>query len=278
VAEQVGDGLINECATFDGFLRMLRAGDLYVNVHTPVVPSGEIRGQIPRPPHVQHFPQFGNGEGLQSDIEITAAFMQLPTTEPVTGVLRFYDAFGEPLTVGLLAGGMGGFMADEVPFMLDPLGKFKVSTDGLGDLAQGSAVAVVNAPAGGVVKFAIEGVGIAGVSGSPSMKAAILPVKRTDETNTGVAARNTASQPTTLVLTLRDTQGVAVADGLNVVTLPAGARISQFISELFPAADTDDFEGTLLIEADQGSFAAVGLELGFTGPGLFTTLPVTPVR
>jgi hypothetical protein len=31
---------------FGGFLDALRSGDLYVNLHTSAVPSGEIRGQI----------------------------------------------------------------------------------------------------------------------------------------------------------------------------------------------------------------------------------------
>ena len=41
--------------------------------------------------------------------------------------------------------------------------------------------------------------------------------------------------------------------------------------------DTNDFEGTLVVEVTGGEVAATALELG-NQPGQFTTLPVTPLQ
>ena len=61
----------------------------------------------------------------------------------------------------------------------------------------------------------------------------------------------------------------------------AGGHLAQFIGGggeiLFPDADTNDFEGTLVVEVTGGEVAATALELG-NQPGQFTTLPVTPLQ
>ena len=86
----------------------------------------------------------------------------------------------------------------------------------------------------------------------------------------------------TLNLTLRDIQGQLVNNGTETITnFPGRGHLAQFIGgageTLFPDANTDDFEGTLVVEVTGGSVAATALELG-TEPGQFTTLPVTPLN
>ena len=63
----------------------------------------------------------------------------------------------------------------------------------------------------------------------------------------------------------------------TVPDFPASGHLARFIGELFPFADTDDFEGTLVVEVTGGAVAATALELG-PGPGQFTTLPVAPLE
>jgi hypothetical protein len=57
--------------------------------------------------------------------------------------------------------------------------------------------------------------------------------------------------------------------------------LSKFIGGLgevlFPDADTDDFQGTLVVQVTDGNVATAALELG-TVVGEFTTLPVTPLE
>ena len=55
-------------------------------------------------------------------------------------------------------------------------------------------------------------------------------------------------------------------------------RVGLFIDELFPSADTDDFNGTLVVEVDDAKKAvATVLELG-SEPGDFASLPVQPLE
>ncbi|HUV12484.1 MAG TPA: hypothetical protein VMY18_02510, partial [Acidobacteriota bacterium] len=105
----------------------------------------------------------------------------------------------------------------------------------------------------------------------------ITPVRRT-AINTGVAMFNPEDKATGISMRLRDEAGVQIQGGLHTLALQPGEHLAQFINQLFPNADLTNFEGTLTV--DVGSLnqliTATALELG-TGPGQFTTLPVTPI-
>lgn len=58
--------------------------------------------------------------------------------------------------------------------------------------------------------------------------------------------------------------------------IAAGARIAEFVDEIFVPLAGGDFSGTAAITVDApGAFAAIALE---QGPGVFTTLPVNPLQ
>ena len=62
-----------------------------------------------------------------------------------------------------------------------------VSTDGQGDVVVGSAVVTPDSTLGGVVRFELPGIGIAGVGASPSLSRFIVPVRReSGGINTGI--------------------------------------------------------------------------------------------
>ncbi len=269
------------CPDFDSFLADLNAGLLYVNVHNPAEPGGLIRGQIPPPPAALYFPQFGNGGGFNSAITLT----NTSTTTEVAGVLYFQDVNGGPLSVGLVGGGLvgtqrGGSRAQvanvsEVQFEIPPLGSFSVTTDGQGDLALGSAKAVANGPIGGIIRFGIPTIGIAGFGSAPPLNRALVPVRAQGSLRSAIAVRNNESHPITVSFAL---QGVAGDPEDTVVeqTIPANGRIAQFMDELFEDLVLGDFQGTLYLSTGDGSFSAIALELG-PNPGEFTSLPVSPV-
>ena len=75
-------------------------------------------------------------------------------------------------------------------------------------------------------------------------------------------------------MTLLDESGQPVSSSSEV--LAPEARSSLFFTEAFFGAITSDFRGSVLVEAVNGRFAMIGLELG-SAPGEFTTLPVSVV-
>ncbi len=73
---------------------------------------------------------------------------------------------------------------------------------------------------------------------------------------------------------LLDEAGQALATVSS--TLEPEGRTSMFVTEHFPGLIASGFKGTVLVEAVNGRFAMIALELG-AQPGEFTTLPVTTV-
>ena len=71
--------------------------------------------------------------------------------------------------------------------------------------------------------------------------------------------------------------------GGNVMDTAAGelvgnGHVALFINEMFQRANTNDFVGSVhCTAADGGMFVGVALELDGAN-GIFTTLPVVPVR
>jgi len=273
-----GDTRFTETYRFSDFMDDLRAGGLYVNVHSPAFPGGELRGQIPKPQVVQYFPQFGNGGaaagqgGVTSSIVLTNA----STTAKAEGTLYFFDGNGQPLTVGLTGTGAGA-PAPEVDFSIEPLGSATFTTNGQGDLINGSTEAVSNEPIGGIIRFQLP-VGIAGFGSGAPLQRAIVPARRSSEINTAIAIRNLESFPITVRLQMRGENGGSLGNDAQVDRqIPANGRIAQFINELFENLNTTDRVGTVEISTQEGSFSAISLELG-SNAGQFTSLPVTPVQ
>ncbi|MDA2931185.1 hypothetical protein MYX84_14785, partial [Acidobacteria bacterium AH-259-O06] len=217
-----------------------------------------------------YFAQFGDGQGLTSELLLTNP----SATLTASGRADFLDDNGLSLAVSF-----AGQVASSVDFSIAPLGVVTISTDGQGDLVVGSAVVTSDNNVGGVMRFSIANTGIAGVGKSQPLSGFIIPVRRKlGGINTGIAIHNTESQAVTLNLTLRDPQGQEVANGAKTIeNLPAGGHLAQFIDELFLTAETDDFEGTLVVQVTGGKVAATALELG-TEAGQFTTLPVTALQ
>ena len=239
---------------------------------------------------------LGNGQGSISDIVLTNP----SAINTASGIVNFSDDNGLPLPVGIAAAGGDGARLDavalasqvtsSVDFSIPPLGALTISTDGQGPVISGAAVVTSDNPLGGVIRFSIPNIGIAGVRASQPLSAFIIPVRRkAGGINTGVAMYNTESTPVQITLHLHQTPGQITPAGFetlqdgepvattNIDDFPAGGHVAKFINELFPDTDTDNFEGTLVVQVTDGKVAATALELG-TQPGEFTTLPVTPLR
>jgi len=176
-------------------------------------------------------------------------------------------------------------MASSVEFEVDPQGVFTISSSGVGEAAvDGAAVVSADYTLGGVVRFKIPGIGIAGVGESEPLSAFIIPLRVTSGgIDTGIALHHTKSgemtpaQTITLNLSLRNEQGDEEATN-TIVDFPDRGHLADFVTELFSDffAQRESFSGTLVVTVEGGKVAATALELG-RNPGEFTTLPVTPI-
>ncbi len=245
--------------SFEDFLSLLNSGNLYVNVHSPANPGGELRGQIPPPPSL-FFAQIGNGGGLTSDIVLLNS---ASTGDPILASVNLLDPNGNPLNVGFEGGGSEATLA--------PRESATLRTDGQGDLVVGSASVTANGPVAGVVRFTIPNIGVAGVQSSSPLPAFLVPVRNEGVVRTALAIRNTSMNEITVTCSFW-------AGDLHLetmITIPVGGRIAEFVDEIFPELEGTEFSGTVVCEASGGFMAATALE---QGPGVFTTLPVTPLQ
>ncbi len=226
-----------------------------------------------------YFAQFGNGSGVVSDILLTNS----SEASPSNATLTFRADDGSPLDVNLTVTGNQGSAAvqhdevSELQVTVEPFGVVRIRTDGVGDVVTGSVTVNHDGPLGGVIRFTLSPFGTAGVGSSELVRGFITPVRRT-AINTGVAMFNPEDKATGITMRLRDLAGVQIQGGLHTRALQPGEHLALFITELFKNADLTDFEGTLTVEVSSLNqlITATALELG-TGPGQFTTLPVTPI-
>ena len=221
------------------------------------------------------FTHFANGGFITSTLALVNA-----GAYPVRPAIYFYDQDGDPiaarrvveLTPDLEVGGDGALRPRAV---MHPLEELTIATHGRGGLRAGSVTVRAASSIGGVLRFDIPGHGVAGVGDSPTLRDALLPVRRQEMgINTGVAVRNRGTA--TLTLQCRLMRDGAVLEE-TIIPLPANGQDSRFIDQVFPAADTSDFAGSVRCTAPEpGLFSAVAFELDAVHR-IFTTLPVVPV-
>ena len=244
----------------------------------PVVPldSGADSGES-----MLNFAHFANGDFGGTATSSDLVFVNVATSA-VAPAIYFYDQMGNMIDASMVVDAMmdgvdvdsdGALMVmDEIP----PMGEMTISTSGIGDGVVGSVRVVSDGPIGGVLRFDIPNIGVAGVGASEAVNAAIFPARRMmDGINTGAAIRNLESEAATVTCRL-------MADGQTmgeaVISLAGNGQSSKFINEIFSSANTDDFEGSVHCTAPAGMmFTGVALEMDFNNR-IFTTLPVVPVQ
>ena len=245
--------------------------------HTP--PIAVCNGDTPDGPTPEvftlDFAHFANGDGITSDL----VFVNVGT-HPIRPALYFYDKEGHLIAAESVVDIMGdlevaGDGSLTVQTEIEPLGELTISTHGGGEVVTGSVTVDANGPIGGVLRFDLPDIGVAGVGASSPLSDAIFPVRRQEAgINTGVAIHNLESSPEIVRCELM--QGGTVLDDVSI-PLAANGQSSWFIDAAFTAADTSGFVGSVRCDAvGTGMFTAVALELDAVNR-IFTTLPVVPV-
>ena len=220
-----------------------------------------------------YFAQFGDGQGFSSEVVL----FNPSSVTGIKGSVVFRDGPGNTVDpTSFLVPGAGPLGAEAATdFDLPPLGSVTFTTTGTStSLIAGSAEVVSDGQIAGVIRFLSPGVGIAGVGSSQVASSLIAPVRRKGALSTGVAIRNTLQSEQLVDLSLKQQDGVEIANGNAQLTIPGQGHKALFLEELFPEAATQDFQGTICVRASNGRLAVVAIELG-DEPGEFTTLPVT---
>ena len=222
------------------------------------------------------FAHFANGDGITSDL----VFVNVGT-HPIRPALYFYDKEGHLIAAESVVDLTDDLEIQEdgslsIQTEMEPLGELTISTHGQGELVSGSARVVAFGAIGGVLRFDLPGIGVAGVGTSPPVRDAVFSVRRQEAgINTGVAIHNLESSPEIVWCELMSGGTVLEAES---IPLEANGQSSWFIDAAFPDTDTSGFVGSVRCDAvGTGMFTAVALELD-AASRIFTTLPVSPVR
>ena len=199
---------------------------------------------------------------------------------PIHPVLYFYDKEGHLIAPGSVVDITGGLEITEdgalsIQTEMEPLGELTISTHGRGDLVTGSVKVAADGPIGGVLRFDLPNIGVAGVGVSSPVQDALFPARRqAGGISTAAAVHNLEEEA--VAVTCRLMQGGAVLEE-EEIPLEAGGQEAQFIEEMFTTADTSDFVGSVRCTAPgEGMFTGVAVELD-AGNRIFTTLPVVPI-
>ena len=239
-------------------------------------PSSDPAAATPRAAAVLDFAHFANGSGITSEIVLVSV-----APYPIQPALYFYDPGGDPIDPASLVDVTVDMEVTEdgsliVVTAMEPLGELTVATHGRGEPVSGSVRVVADGTIGGVLRFDIPGLGVAGVGTSVPVNDALFPVRRlAGGINTGVALHNLGEEA--MGVSCRLLSGGIALEAVEIA-LEANGQASWFIEDTFTATDTSDFAGSVRCTAPgRGRFTAIAMEIDAAG-GIFTTLPVVEVN
>ena len=219
---------------------------------------------------------FANGAGIISEVVLVNV-----APHPIRPALYFYDQEGEPLAAESMVDVLGDLGIQEdggltIRTEMEPLRELTISTHGRGDLVSGSVKVAAYGPIGGVLRFDIAGIGVAGVQVSQPLRDAIFPVRRREGgIDTGMALHNWEEEAA--VVSCRLMKNGAVLEEAEI-PLAANGQVARFIGEVFTGTDTSDFVGSVRCTAEGvAQFTGMAVELD-AGNRIFTTLPVVEVN
>ena len=238
----------------------------------PVVPVDQTGGSNKET--ALDFAHFANGGSITSEMMLVSVAAQ-----PIQPAIYFYDQRGNLIDPELVVDPTGDLEVTEngaltIRTEMDPLGELTISTHGRGEVVSGSVTVVSDGPIGGVLRFGLPGIGVAGVGASQPVRDAIFPARRqAGGISTAAAIHNPGEEAMVVSCQLMQEAGV-----LEEVEIPlaANGQDARFIEEMFTATDTSDFVG-LVRCTTPGLFTGIAVELDAVNR-IFTTLPVVPVQ
>ena len=221
------------------------------------------------------FAHFAKGATITSEMVLVNA-----APHPSRPAIYFYDTKGDPIPAESVVDLTGDLEITEdgaltVRTEMEPLAEFTISTHGRGEPVSGSVTVLSDGPIGGVVRYSVPEIGVAGVGPGQPTSDALFPVRRqAGGIRTAAALHNLEAEAMGVNCRLMS-GGVALEE--VEIHLEANGQTSWFIEDTFTATDTSDFGGSVRCTAPgNGRFTAVALEMDAANR-IFTTLPVVPV-
>ncbi len=187
------------------------------------------------------FAHFANGSSITSDLVLVNVFAR-----PIRPSLYFYNREGDRIAVESVLEVTEELEVAEdgsltVQTEMQPLQALTISTHGQGELVAGSVTVLSNGPIGGVLRFDLPGVGVAGVGAGQPLRDALFPARRqAGGISTAAAIRNLEAEE--LVVSCRLMQEGAVLEEVDI-ELKVNGQDGRFIEEVFTTTDTTDFVG-----------------------------------
>ena len=229
----------------------------------------------PIAPVALDFAHFANGTGITSEMVLVNA-----APHPLRPALYFYDQQGhliDPESVVDVTGDLEVMEDGSLSALteMEPLGELTISTHGQGELVSGSVKVLSDGPLGGVVRFDLPDIGVAGVGASPSVRDVLFPVRRqAGGIRTAAALHNLGAEAMGVRCRLMS-GGVALEEA--EIPLEANGQASWFIEDTFTATDTSAFLGSVRCTAPgRGRFTAIAVEMD-AAQRIFNTLSVVPL-
>ncbi len=229
----------------------------------------------PEAPEVLDFAHFANGTGITSEMVLVNVDPQ-----PIRTALYFYDQRGhliDPESVVEVTGDLEVMEDGSLSALteMEPLGELTISTHGQGELVSGSVKVLSDGPLGGVVRFDLPGIGVAGVGASSPVRDVLFPVRRqAGGIRTAAALHNLGAEAMGVRCRLMS-RGVALEEA--EIPLEANGQASWFIEDTFTATDTSAFLGSVRCTAPgRGWFTAIAVEMD-AAKRIFNTLSVVPL-
>ncbi len=239
-------------------------------------PASDPAEATPRAAVALDFAHFANGVGITSEIVLVNV-----APHPLQPALYFYDPEGHLMDPEAVVDIVGDLEITEdgslsVRTAMEMLAELTISTHGRWELVSGSVKVVADGPIGGVLRFDIPGIGVAGVGASEPVQDALFPARRQEGgIRTAAALHNLGAEAMGVRCRLMSGGGA-----LEEVEIPleANGQTAWFIEDMFTATDTSDFMGSVRCTAPgRGRFTAIAVEMDAAG-GIFTTLPVVEVN
>ena len=249
--------------------------DRSINTYIPFLHSRGVTVRYEKLRWALNFAHFANGGLITSDLVLLNA-----GSDPIRPAIYFYDQEGEPIAVKSLVDVTPDLEVAEdgslsVLTEMEPLGELTISTHGQGELVSGSVKVLSDGPIGGLVRYSVPEIGVAGVGASPPVRDALFPARRqAGGIRTAAALHNLGEEPMGVNCRLMS-GGVALEE--VEIPLAANGQASWFIEDAFTATDTADFAGSVRCAAPgRGRFTAIAVEMD-AAQRIFTALPVALV-